>query len=288
MANSQQAVLVTGAAGGIGSAVVRALSERGHRVFAGVRRDAGELARLPGVEVVRLDVTDPDSVAAAARTIGQALDGGGLRAVVNNAGLIVQGPLELIPPDQLRHQFEVNTLGPTRVTQEFLPLLRDGAGRVVNVSAPTARVPIPLMAPIAASKAALASLSECQRMELAAWSIPVVLVEPGATETAIFDKAATRSADTLAGADPAKLALYADHLAAFDAALARQKNGPVAPVARAIVSAVEARRPRRRYVAGSGSRMLATLSHLPTGLRERLIAGAFGMNGIRPAVTATR
>ncbi|HVU77962.1 MAG TPA: SDR family NAD(P)-dependent oxidoreductase [Gaiellaceae bacterium] len=279
MAERPEAVLITGAATGIGAAAARKLAERGFRVFAGVHttRPASPTA---GVETVTIDVTDPGSVAAAAADVRERLGGSGLRAVVNNAGVIVHGPLELLPHRELERQFAINTLGPVYVTQAFLPLLRVGNGRLINVSAPTARVSVPFMGPIGASKAALESLSTALRGELAAWKIPVVLIEPGGTDTEIFAKAAATAEAALASGDPARVALYRPQLEAFAKAAAKQSLGPIEPVAAALVAAVEARRPKRRYSAGNGVRLFAALSHVPTGLRERLVASAFGLNRV--------
>jgi NAD(P)-dependent dehydrogenase (short-subunit alcohol dehydrogenase family) len=283
---SSKSVFITGAAGGIGEVTARALAERGYVVFAGIHNDVGALSGVDQIRAVPIDVTDPASVAAAAEQVALEVGDAGLHAVINNAGVIVQGPLELVPPDELRRQFEVNTLGPAYVTQAFLPLLRRGGGRVVNISAPTARVPVPLMAPIGASKAALVSLSDALRSELAAWQIPVVVVEPGGTSTEIFAKADTAARAGLAGADPGQVALYRGHLDAFAKAAAKQKLGPADVVTRAIVQAVEARRPKRRYAAGTGTRLFGFLSHLPAGIRDRLVSGAFGLSkveaGARP------
>ncbi|EFC82177.1 SDR family NAD(P)-dependent oxidoreductase [Parafrankia sp. EUN1f] len=279
---SPRGVLVTGAAGGIGTATVRALSERGYWVFAAVHTDSGasrDLAKLPGVAVLPMDVADPDSVAAAANRISVETGGEGLRAVVNNAGVIVQGPLELIPVGELRRQFEVNTYGPVYVTQAFLPLLRAGHGRVVNVTAPSARVPIPFMASLSASKAALDALSSALRLELAAWRMPVVLVEPGSTETPIFGKAAVAAQRALDTLSPHQLSLYRDHLAAVGEAQAKMRLRPAAPVAAAIVSAVSARSPRRRYVVGD-ARAVGLVARLPARLRERMIIGMLGLRGL--------
>jgi NAD(P)-dependent dehydrogenase (short-subunit alcohol dehydrogenase family) len=191
--------------------------------------------------------------------------------------VIVQGPLELVPAEKLRHQFEVNTLGPAHVIQAFLPLLRTGNGRIINISAPTARVPIPFMAPIGSSKAALSSFSDSLRIELGAWGIPVTVIEPGGTDTAIFQKAEKATQAALGAADPAKVALYHDQLAAVAKAAAKQKLGPVDPVAKAITAAVEARKPKRHYTAGSGVAVFSVLAHVPIGLRERLIKSVFGL-----------
>jgi NAD(P)-dependent dehydrogenase (short-subunit alcohol dehydrogenase family) len=270
-------VFITGAATGIGAATTRRLAEAGYRVFAGVHQEAGSLARIPGVQPVAIDVTDPSGVQDAAKVVDDATGGGGLRAVINNAGVIVQGPLELVPAGELRRQFEVNTLGPAYVIQAFLPLLRTGKGRIINISAPTARVPVPFMAPIGGSKAALASFSDSLRLELGAWGIPVMVIEPGGTDTAIFRKAETAAQAALGAADPAKAALYSDQLAAVAKAAAKQKLGPADAVATTIVAAVEAGKPKRRYAAGSGTAIFAVLAHVPASLRERLIKTVFGL-----------
>lgn len=232
-----------------------------------------------------IDVTDPRSVAVAAEQVAAQVGTAGLQAVINNAGVIVQGPLELVPPEQLRHQFEVNTLGPAYVTQAFLPLLRAGSGRLINISAPTARIAMPFMAPISASKAALSSLSDALRLELAAWDIPVVVVEPGGTQTDIFAKADTDARTGMAAADPAKVALYSNQLTAVGRAAAKQKLGPVDAVGKTIAKAVTTRRPKRHYTAGSGVAIFGILSHLPAGLRERLISLVFGLGRAMPSMT---
>jgi NAD(P)-dependent dehydrogenase (short-subunit alcohol dehydrogenase family) len=281
MSDSQQrgAVLVTGATGGIGAATVRALTSRGYEVYAGVRGDASALDGAAGVRVVKLDVTEPGSVAAAAKQISQQVGSRGLRAVVNNAGVIVQGPLELVPADELRRQFDVNTLGPVFVVQEFLPLVRAGAGRIVNVSAPTGRIAVPFLAPLSGSKAALEFLSSALRLELAAWKIPVVVVEPGSTSTSIFAKAGEAEKEAQSRVDQDRLALYRAHLAGVAKASGRVTPGPIDKVAEAIVKAVETRRPKRRYVVGD-ARLFSVLLRLPVRLRESVVVAAFGLRGV--------
>ncbi|AYY13744.1 SDR family NAD(P)-dependent oxidoreductase [Actinobacteria bacterium YIM 96077] len=282
MASNDGAVLVTGASGGIGVATVRALADQGMTVFATVRDDqGGALDGVAGVRMVEMDVTDPKNVELAAEQVAQGVGDRGLRAVVNNAGVIVQGPLELVPPEELRRQFEVNTFGPAYVTQAFLPLLRRGHGRIVNVTAPTARVTAPFLGPISASKAALNSLSTAMRGELAAWKIPVTLVEPGAIATQIFAKAEAAARSALANTDPARAALYGPHLTAVARATEKQSTSPPEAVARTIVKAVQARRPKRRYAATRDARVMGLLSHLPAGVRESMVLRAFGLSGIK-------
>ncbi|WP_290859625.1 SDR family NAD(P)-dependent oxidoreductase [Hamadaea sp.] len=271
---------MTGAAGGIGAAAVRSLAGHGMRVYATVRGDdetSRSLAKIANVRLITMDVSEPASVEAAVETIRR--ESPALRAVVNNAGVIVQGPLELVPPAELRRQFEVNTFGPAYVVQAFLPLLRAGGGRIVNVGAPTGRVAMPFLGPISASKAALESFSNALRLELAAWNIPVSVIEPGSTQTRIFDKAGSAEKAARRLSDPQRVRLYADHLARMDKAQAAMKQDPVQPVADAIVHAVIARTPKRRYVVG-GARAIGLLLKMPTGLRERLLMSSLGLRGV--------
>jgi NAD(P)-dependent dehydrogenase (short-subunit alcohol dehydrogenase family) len=270
-------VFITGAAAGIGAATTRLLAADGYTVYAGVHKETGPLDGMPGVRQVPIDVTDPGSVAAAATYVAEAAGAGGLRALINNAGLIVQGPLELVPAADLQRQFAVNTLGAAYAVQAFLPLLRAGRGRVINISAPTARVPMPFLAPLSASKAGLVALSDALRLELARWGIPVIVIEPGATDTRIFAKAEAAAEASLTAADPALVALYSGELTAMAKAAARQRPRPADTVARTIAAAVRARSPRRRYVSGADARMAGLVSRLPAGARERLIKALLGI-----------
>ena len=157
------------------------------------------------------------------------------RSVINNAGVIVQGPLELVPADEWRRQLEVNTLGPASVIREFLPLVRAGSavegserrapGRIVNVSAATGRVALPLMGALSASKAGLEAMSNALRLELAPWKIPVVVIEPGTTATEIFARASAAADAAMQRADRDQVRLYEAHLAAYQKAMARFKPG---------------------------------------------------------------
>jgi NAD(P)-dependent dehydrogenase (short-subunit alcohol dehydrogenase family) len=278
-----KAVLITGAGAGLGLATTQALAAKGYRVHAGVRQAPPPQLDAPGVHPVTLDVTDEESVAAAAEQVAAA-EPAGLHAVVNNAGVIVQGPQELLPAEEWQRQFDVNVFGPARVTRVFLPLLRAARGRVVNISAPTARVAFPFLGPLSASKAALESLSDAARVELAPWGIRVVVVEPGALQTEIFTKAAHAAQIALHGAGQQQLALYRRQLDALETASARQRLAPVEKTAQVVAQAVDAARPRRRYYGGPEARSVGLLAGLPAGLRERAVAGALGLP-LRPDTT---
>lgn len=174
----------------------------------------------------------------------------------------------------------MNVFGPAYLTRECLPLLRAGRGRVINISAPTARVPVPFLASLSASRAALEAFSDALRLELAAWRIPVVVVEPGATSTRIFAKAQAAADVAGAAASPAAVALYQPQLAAVAAAQARQRPGPADAVARVIAAAVESRSPKRRYTAGADARAAGVVSMLPAGVRERAVLQLFGLRKV--------
>lgn len=277
-------VFITGSTGGIGAPTVRQLSEQGHRVFAGVR----ELARasvfhgMDGVTPITIDVTDEESVRSASTEVARLLAGEPLDVVVNNAGIIVEGPIELVPADELEREFRVNVFGPAAVIRAFLPLLRSSRGRVVNVSAPTARRAVPLYGPISSSKAALESLSVALRGELAPWGIKVVLVEPTATDTAIFGLAAEAAEGVRREIDPNLLELYAPMIDAFRTAGAAQALADPDVVAGVLVRAITTARPRTLYTAGRGAGLLPLVGRLPDSLSDAVVARAIGIAGVQP------
>lgn len=285
--NDTPAVLLTGANGGIGTPAALELARRGFLVYAGMRRTGhGAFDGADGIRELALDVTDPGSVAAAVERI--ASEHGSLHAVVNNAGVIVQGPLELVPDDELHRQFAVNVFGPVRVVKAALPLLRAGRGRIVNVGAPTAYLPMPMNGPISASKAALHSLTASMRGELAAWGIPTSVVVPGLVDTQVFVKAA--EAQRAASVPPERQALYRNHLAAVEKAGANQKPEPTTGTVRAIAAAVTDRHPKAEYFSSPNARILSkVLPRLPRPMREAAILGAIGLRGITaPAADLVR
>jgi len=192
-------VVITGASSGIGFAACETLIRRGFRVFGSVRTkaDADRLTEQLGRQYVPLifDVTDPDSVNQVAAVVKKMLGEQRLFGLVNNAGIAVLGPLACLPLERFRQQIEVNLLGVHTVTQAFLPLLgtessRLGeAGRIVNISSISGRLAMPFAGAYAASKFALEGYSDSLRRELMLFGIKVIIIEPGAVVTPIWDKA---------------------------------------------------------------------------------------------------
>jgi NAD(P)-dependent dehydrogenase (short-subunit alcohol dehydrogenase family) len=275
-------VLVTGATGGIGSATTARLAAAGWSVFAGVRdRRAGEaLAGAADGEVtpVVLDVTSAESIAAAGRVIAGSVGADGLDGLVNNAGIVVEGPVELLSADDVRRQFEVNVIGAMAITREVLPLLRRAGGRIVNVGAVTGRTSVPYLGASAASKAALAAFTDALRVEVRPFGVEVSIVEPTPVATGIFGKASAAAERSRAGIDPSVRALYEPGVRAVQQAVANGGAAPVEVVTRAIERALSDRRPRTRYPVGKQPRVVMGLRFVPDRVRDRLLARELGLN----------
>jgi NAD(P)-dependent dehydrogenase (short-subunit alcohol dehydrogenase family) len=181
------------ATAGIGKALVARLAAGGHNVIAAARDpirvqilDQPSHAKPGRVEPARLDFEEPATIKAVAREAIRIARDASLVGLVNMAGIIVEGPLESLPVHVLRRQFEVNVVGPIALTQALLPLIARARGAIINIGAVSARFTPPFYGPIAASKAALASLTDAMRLELAPLGIKVFLIEPGAMKTGIF------------------------------------------------------------------------------------------------------
>jgi NAD(P)-dependent dehydrogenase (short-subunit alcohol dehydrogenase family) len=263
--------VVTGASSGIGLASAVRLAGAGWRVFGGVRTDAdADALRERGIEPLELDVTNAAHIAAAAEAVGPTLDG-----LVDNAGIAIAAPLELVPLDELRHQLEVNVVGQVAVTQAFLPALREARGRVVLMGSIGGKSALPFLGPYAASKHALEAIADSLRVELRPWGIDVAIVEPASIATAIWAKGAER-ADELRSRFPEDAAeLYAPAVASFRrVALARGPGADPDGVAKAVEHALTASRPKARYLVGRDAHLRRWIERLPTRLRDRVLAKA--------------
>ena len=195
---SSKNVVVTGVSTGIGHATTKVLVERGFRVFGSVRKraDADRLQREFGDNYVPLimDISDSDAVHQAAQQVRSLIGDKNLVGLVNNAGIVVSGPLLYLRPSEYRRQLDVNLISPLVVIQAFAPLLgtdrkRQGAaGRIVNVTSSGGKVAIPLLGAYTASKFGLEGMSDALRRELMLFGIDLVIIEPGTVNTEMFDK----------------------------------------------------------------------------------------------------
>ncbi len=277
MAGSQKTILVTGASSGIGEAAVRRLAREGWHVFAGVRRAEDGDALVNGhIEPLLLDVTDPAQIEAAVARIGEAVGAAGLDGLVNNAGLMLGGPLEFFPPQRLRELIEVNVIGVHALTRAMLPLLRRARGRIINISSISGRMALPLFGPYNASKFALEALSDALRMELASQGIEVVVIEPGPVKSRIWNKAHQHAGELRAGLTAEGEALYGELIDGIERLSRQSEEQAIAaePVADLIRHALTTPRPRPRYPIGRLARTRDWAARLlPDRLRDRLILG---------------
>lgn len=267
-------VLVTGAGRGIGLAITRHLSARGWDVYATARSDSAleELGAIPRVHPTRLDITDRESLKGLSAQLPAQLDG-----VVNNAGIVVNGPVEGLTLDDLSRQLDVNVVAQIGVTQAVLPKIRAAKGRIVFISSVSGLITTPGTGAYCASKYALESLADALRMELRPWGIPVSLVEPGPIRTDIWGEILVEHDRMVAELAPEHRDLYAPHLNGTRKLLGRMQKLAADPerVVKAVDHALTARRPKSRYLLDTASRAQKILLGLtPTAINDAVLAAA--------------
>ena len=252
--------LVTGASSGIGKATAAALVARGYKVVGTSRQPASLTAeqRVDGVEYRPLDLGDEASIEALAGGVGP------VDVLVNNAGESQSGPFEELPPDALQRLFQVNVLGPVRLTQLLLPGMRERRrGRVVMVGSMLASFPLAYRSSYVASKAALKGFSDGARHEYSPFGVWLTTVEPGSINTGISQ----RRTKYISEGSPHRVE-FERMLAALDR---NERSGASAErVAATIVGAIEAPRPKAHYAVGSNAQIVFPLRRLlPSRLVEK-------------------
>ncbi len=270
-------ILITGASSGIGREAAILLGRQGHRVYAGARRleRMADLAERAGGDVtaVEMDVSKGDDNK---RVVDQVIEAEGrIDVLINNAGFGLYGPIEDLPIDDARYQFEVNLFGLAHLTQLVLPHMRSqGSGRIVNVSSMVGKVFMPLAAWYDATKHALEGWSDCLRYETAPFGIQVVLIEPGAIKTE-FDDVRMAQLEALP-ADSAYRSQIEKFKKLVDAPPDLDRQTPPEVVARVYAKAATTRRPRRRYITGTYARpWMYTRRWLGDGAYEMILRRAY-------------
>lgn len=268
------------------------LVQRGYRVFAGYRnREKAQPlfeCKLTDLIPVELDVTQPDTIAAAVELVKQQYSEVGLSGLINNAGYAFACPLEFLPLDQFRQQLETNVVGQLAMMQQCVPLLRSAQGRVINIGSISGHVAGPYVGPYAASKHAFAALNDSMRLELRHFGIRVVQIIPADIQTAIWEKSRKRAdelRDQMAeDINPHLPEQVRENYAADGQAMreATEKFAraalPVSRVVKQVVRAMTAKRPRSHYLVGGRAwGAVRVLRFLPSRLRDRIILKQLGM-----------
>jgi NAD(P)-dependent dehydrogenase (short-subunit alcohol dehydrogenase family) len=248
------------------------MSGRGWDVYATARSDADltTLGQLPRVHPIQLEITDRSVLARLAGHLPPTLDG-----VVNNAGIIVNGPVEGLSLDDLSHQLEVNVTAQIGVTQAVLPKIREARGRVVFLSSLSGLITLPGTGAYSASKYAIESLADALRIELRPWRIPVSLIEPGPIRTDMWGSALDDHDRMAMKLTTEHRELYASHLAGNRKFLARMQRlaGDPKKVVKAVDHALTSKRPKSRYLVDTLSRAQKSLVSLaPTAINDAVLS----------------
>ena len=281
-------VVITGASRGIGRACALELDKLGFRVFAGVRTiaDAETLKQKASssLTTIFIDITKQQSIQSACDVVHSATVETGLNGLVNNAGVAVAGPLEFMPIDELRRQFEVNVIGQIAVTQSFLPLLRKGSGRIVNIGSMEGLMAMPFVGPYCSSKFAMEALTDSLRMELKPWSVSVSIVEPSIVRTQELEDSIKAAEDMVQAMPERGYDLYAPFIHNAREMAAEIVKSAMLPeeVVQAIIHALTAKKAKTRYVVGRQARLAAIAGRLmPDRLRDLYLCREMGLGGLK-------
>lgn len=278
----KQVVLITGCSSGIGRALALEFHARGHRVFATARK-LTSLTELEtaGMEIRQLDVTNSQSIRSAVNSVVQ--ETGRLDIVVNNAGILVVGPLAEIPIDDFRAEFETNVTGALAVVQAaVVHMHRQGGGRIVNVGSVSAELATPFSGAYCASKAALHTLTDVLRIELEPFGIETILVAPGAVKSSI-DTGARRYAEKYRSAE----SIYHPVSKQIERRAGASQERPMTAeaFARRFVQMVTAAKAPRMVRIGREAWIFPVVkAGLPAGTRDRLLSRAFGLGKLKGQV----
>jgi len=261
-AQHSEMVVVTGASTGIGAATARELVRRGFYVLAGVRRsqDADAL-RAPNLEPIILDITNDAEIAALVDRIVNDAERRPLRALVNNAGIGVNAPVEVLSLSEWRHLFDVNLFGHVAMMQALLPALIRSRGTIVNISSVGGKVAMATYGPYAGTKFALEAVSDALRREVKSLGIKVVVVEPGAVTTEMLGRVGITGERVINAMTTEQHDRYAPlmHSVISQAQAAIPKGVPAEEAGRVVANAIESKRPRARYTVGRDAAIIVRL-----------------------------
>src|SRR5260221_7273402 len=271
-----RAAAVTGAGGGLGRDIALGLAAKHYRVF-GTAMNPEEIADVQqasggAVSLTRCDITDDDAVKGWARDVALQTVGG-LDLLINNAGILTPGPIEVLSLEAIRREFDVNVFGALSVINAYLPALRKARGRIVQVSTWTASVPLPFNGPSGASKAAMEVFGAVYRAELKAFGVDFVVAAAGNMKTGGPAKTAAALARVASAMTPEQRELYGQAFDTFAAKLnSMQSSGldSASAAKRVIELAEQVPAPSRAPVGADADEMLPAAREKPDAVLDAL------------------
>ena len=271
MSKDKKIILITGASSGIGRETALQLAKKGHKVFAGIRRkiDKIELESLhKNITGVYLDVTNQGGIDKAFWFVIKHTDK--IDVLINNAGIVVAGPIEFIPIKNIKEQFDTNTFGALAVTQKFLPFLKNG--KIINVSSMAASGLFPYISPYCASKRAMDILFNSLMLENKD-NIKVISVKPAAIKTPIWNKSVKRTKNQFENLSEVAKQKYNKELTFLEQnALENNTKGiEIKEVTDTILKIIETKNPKPSYNVGKKASLVEFLSKLPLSLTNKVI-----------------
>lgn len=269
-------IVVTGTSTGIGNATAKALASRGFYVLAGVRREIdADAIRGKNIEPVMLDITNEAHIANLVRRIKEDPEKRPLRALVNNAAIEINAPLEVLRLSEWRRQFEVNVFGQVAMIQAVLPALLDSRGTIVNISSIGGKAAMAGYGPYASTKFALEGLSDALRRELEPFGIKVIVIEPGGVVSPMSAQVRIKAEKITKQMTPEHRSRYGGLMHAM-VSLAESYIKDAVPAEKAgqiIAETLITKRPRTRYTIGRDAAIVRFLNWaLPDRVLDKLLA----------------
>lgn len=272
--NLTQSVLITGASSGIGKASAIYLANSGIIVYAGVRKESDKQKLLeeglPNLHPVILDVCKQQSIDDTLKLISKE-SAGNIFSLVNNAGLSLNGPLELLPLDDIRKLIDVNVTGLLSVTRAFLPAIRQSKGRIVNISSGHGLLAIPDKSVYAASKFAVQAITDSLRLELRPFGVSVSSVVVGKVNTSVLGKILDNRQKMIDQAGQESYSLYSNLIEYFDREVKDIPGIEAMEVAKVISKALLEAHPKSQYLVGPGAKKMKVLSRFPVKMRDNML-----------------
>jgi short-subunit dehydrogenase len=269
-----QSVLITGASSGIGMATALYLASRGAYVYAGVRKESDKQKLLQegltNLTPVILDVCRQETIDEAFALISRDTKES-VFSLVNNAGLSLNGPLEILPQKDIENLINVNVLGLLAVTRAFIPLIRNSQGRLINISSGHGLLAIPDKSVYAASKSAVQAITDSLRLELRPFGVKVSSVVVGKVNTSVLGKILGDREKMISQADPEVLSHYLNLIEYFDKEVKNIPGIEAIEVAKVISRAIMEEKPKTQYLVGPGAKKMKMLSRFPVKMRDNML-----------------